>query len=99
MSKTVNEIAEEAMPGWRVVKANRTPRKAVPKAQLGTPDLAELRRRYLGETPAISEGFVPASSMADDDTEYVEMEPQGVSASGKRRVVIISKGKAVAIQG
>lgn len=100
MTKSVKEIAEEVMPGWTVVtRAERTPASSVPRAQFRTPDLAELRRRYLGETASLDEGFVPASSLDDDDTEYVEMEPSGPNPQGRRRIVIVSGGKAVAVQG
>lgn len=100
MTKTVKEIAEEALPGWKVVRgADRSPKQPRPRAQYGTPDLADLRKRYLGDDVSAGGGFVPASALTQDDTEFVEMEPSSPNASGHRRVVIISQGKAVAVQG
>lgn len=103
MTKTADEIAEAANPGWKVVpreqRAKRSNAPAV-RARLGTPDLSDLRRRYLGDVAATAhDGFLSASSLSEDNTEYVEMMPQGAGASSQRRTVIISNGKAVAIQG
>lgn len=100
MTKTIDEIAREALPGWEVVKGNaRSPKPVRVQAQYGSPDLAELRRRYLGDVAAADLGFVSASSLGQDDTEFVEMTPTGPNGEGQRRVVIISGGKAVAVQG
>lgn len=100
MSRTVKEIAEEALPGWKVVRgADRSAKQARPKAQYVTPDLVDLRKRYLGDDAVQNGGLVSASGVNQDDTEYVEMEPSGPNAHGHRRVVIISNGKAVAVQG
>ncbi len=101
MSKTINEIAEEALPGWRAVKVQKREHGTKPRAQVGTPNLVDLRRRYLGdEAASSSEGFQSASHMEESSTEYVEMVPKGADeAAQRRRVVIISKGRAVAVQG
>ncbi|TCM34318.1 hypothetical protein [Novosphingobium sp. ST904] len=100
MSKTVKEIAEEALPGWKVVA--RGERSAVSprvKAQYVTPDIAELRKRYLGDESSPQAGLVPASVLNSEDTEFVEMQPSGSASKDRRRVVIIAGGKAVAVQG
>lgn len=101
MAKTVYEIAEEALPGWRVVRGEKPiSQERKPRAQFGTADLAELRRRYLGETTAGSEGFQPASSLSqNEDVDYIVMEPGGANPGERRRVVVVSNGKAVAVQG
>lgn len=103
MTKTTEEIAEAANPGWKVVprkeRAERTNAPEV-RTRVGTPDLSDLRRRYLGDAAAAAhDGFQSASSLSEDDTEYVEMMPQGAGPGSPRRTVIISNGKAVAIQG
>ncbi len=103
MTKTTDEIAEAANPGWTVVSRDqRVKRTRAPevRARVGTPDLSDLRRRYLGDAAAAAhDGFKSASSLSEDDTEYVEMMPQGAGPGSQRRTVIISNGKAVAIQG
>jgi hypothetical protein len=100
MDRSANKIAEEALPGWKVIKGrNRQKVSRAGRASLATPDLAELRMRYLGENANVGEGFAPASSLTGDDTEYVVMEPIDPSATEQRRVVVVSNGRAVAIQG
>jgi hypothetical protein len=100
MTRSIDEIAQEALPGWQVVKgAERSPKQGRPNAQFGSPDLVGLRRRYLGEAAAADLGFASASNMTAGDTEFVEMVPPGPNKEGERRVVIITNGKAVAIQG
>jgi hypothetical protein len=101
MSKSIKEIAEEALPGWRVAKPEKRERAAKPRAQVSTPSLKDLRRRYLGEEAAAAhEGFQSASHIEAGSAEYVEMVPKGAEdATQRRRVVIVSKGRAVAIQG
>ncbi len=98
MTKTSTEVAQDALPGWKVVRGRKEKVSRADRAQGGTPDLSELRRRYLGEASVATDVFASASSLGEDDTEYVVMEPEG-SASDQRRVVIVSRGRAVAIQG
>lgn len=97
MTKTAQEIAEEALPGWRAEKSRRSP-ASMPDVDGGTPDIATLRRKYLGEAAGDQVGLVPASGYRDDDTEYVVLHPVDGDASSSR-VVVVSRGRAIAIQG
>ena len=98
MTKTSTEIAQEALPGWKVVRGPKDKVSRADLAQGSTPDLAELRQRYLGDAAATADAFASASSLGEDESEYVVMEPADASG-GQRRVVVVSRGRAVAIQG
>lgn len=97
MTKTAQEIAEEALPGWKAENGPRRTRKSS-SADAGTPDIAALRRKYLGEQAADQVGLAPASGYRDDDTEYVVLH-RSDDRSGSSRVVVVSGGRAIAIQG
>ena len=97
MTRTPYEVAEEALPGWTPVRKRERVSRAK-SAEVGTPDLAELRRRYLGEDTAAGDDLAPASTIVDEDTEYVVMEREG-AAGPQRRIVVVSRGRAVAVQG
>lgn len=74
-AKAAITIAEKAMPGWKAVNDEELLRPAdadtPPDAVL--PPLAELRRKYLGDTAAAMDA--PAEDAAtEDDTEVVTMQ-------------------------
>lgn len=99
MDKSPTEIALETLPGWEVVKGRE--RKKVTRskrATLKTPDVANLHMLYLGRPAPGDDGFAPASQLDDETTEYIVMKPTA-GESRERRVVVISHGRAVAIQG
>ncbi len=89
--KTAEQIAEDAFPEWSVVpEAERSPQMARPVAQYGTPDVADLRKRY---------GIGDDDEILGHDAAFVEMELTPGKGQEDRRVVIVSQGKVVAVQG
>lgn len=97
MPETPRQIAKRVLPGWKVVKTSKAP-KAVGPADVSTPSLTALRKAYGLERAKIKEGFASASA-EDADTEFVVMEPPSDNDHVGRKVVVVSKGKAVAVQG
>lgn len=97
MPDTPRQIASRLLPGWKVVRTRKTEQKAAP-ADAQTPGLETLRSAYGIEGAKVTEGFASASS-SDSDTEFVIMEPPAGQESVGRKVVVVSNGKAVAVQG
>jgi hypothetical protein len=97
MPDTPRQIASRLLPGWKVVRTKKTPRGAA-AADSQTPGLETLRAAYGLKAAKVTEGLASASS-SDSDTEFVIMEPPAGQESVGRKVVVISNGKAVAVQG
>lgn len=99
MPKSPYEIAEAAMPGWKIVRTRQPRRKPRPGVDAGTPDLVDLKRRFLGIEPSQTDGLVAASTIVDDDTEYVVMERIKPGEKPRQKKVVVAHGKAIAVQG
>lgn len=105
-------LVEEQLPNFRFVErvtADSPAQRAV--ADAVTPDLATLRRKFLGQdSPATktrtrsSRSAVESEAVADSDenADIVLVEPKNASSrdrSAGAKAVVISKGKIVGMQG
>ena len=100
--KTARQIIKEQMPKFRVVKKGAAADAAArAKPDAVSPDLAALRRKYLGESPDHASAS-DAEAAPDDDGEILVVEHK--AAEGRRRGagpkgVVVSKGKISGVQG
>ena len=99
--KTARQIIKEQMPNFRVVRKGAATEDApTAKPDAVGPDLAALRRKYLGE--AVDAAPPPDAAARDDGGEIVIVEPN--DDRGRRRgagpkAVVVSKGKVSGVQG
>ena len=98
MAKNPRDVAKQALPGWKVVRAKKDA-GAAGAADVRAPSLSALRKAYgMKSSSKVPDGLAAASS-GTGDTEYVVMEPPASEASVGRKVVVVSNGKAIAVQG
>lgn len=98
MAKNPREVARQALPGWKVVRAGKGLAVAA-AADVRAPALSVLRKAYgMKSSSKVPDGLAAASS-GTGETEYVLMEPPAGEAAVGRKVVIVSNGKAIAVQG
>jgi hypothetical protein len=106
--KQIDQIVKRDMPGHRVVRHAKAEdsRKARVKPDEGTPDMAALRRKYLGEgngnfaseaTGADSQPGAEDAVSSDDDVEdeMVTLEPVLRPGAGDN----VAQAKVVVISG
>jgi hypothetical protein len=98
MAKSPREVAKQALPGWKVVRA----RKNTPVAtgvDVRAPSLSALRKAYgMKSSSKVPDGLAAAST-GTGETEYVVMEPPAGETAVGQKVVVVSNGKAIAVQG
>lgn len=100
--KELDRILKKQAPGYRVAQgrpaAIDSPRRRAP-AQAGTPDLAELKKRYgnksVGAMDAARKTPKPKAVRPEDDDEVVLLEPSNSRDSLSRA----SRPKAVIVSG
>ena len=105
--KSVRQIVEEQMPNFRVVEPipeEDSSRRVAP--EVVTPDLASLRRKFLGEDRRRGRDAAPAAATAergdDCESEIVLVEPKNANIRHRgagAKAVVIANGKIVGMQG
>lgn len=97
MAKSPNEVARQALPGWKVVRGKKATPAAAPDVR--APSLTALRKAYgMKSGGRVPDGLAAASSGLGE-TEYVVMDPPEGQGGVGRKVVVVSNGKAIAVQG
>ncbi len=97
MAETPRQIAKRILPGWKVVRTGKADR-AEAGSDTQTPSLDVLRQAYDLKPTRVGEGFAAASG-AGDEAEFVVMEPPADQQRVGRKVVVVSNGRAIAVQG
>jgi hypothetical protein len=98
MAKNPREAAKQVLPGWKVVRSSKS-QPEVPAADARAPSLGVMRRAYgLKTRGKVPDGLAAASS-GQGETEYVVMEPPAGDQAVGRKVVVVTNGKAIAVQG
>lgn len=106
--KSVRQIVEEQMPNFRVVETlseEDSRRRVAP--EVVTPDLASLRRKFLGEDRRRSRDLSAAAAATferedDCESEIVLVEPKNTNIRHRGagpKAVVIANGKIVGMQG
>lgn len=109
--KPVRQIVEEQMPNFRVVESlseEDSRRRVAP--EVVTPDLASLRRKFLGEDrrrgrDARDLGAAAVTTLEredDGESEIVLVEPKNANVRHRGagpKAVVIANGKIVGMQG
>lgn len=103
--KSVRQIVEEQMPNFRVVESlpeEDSRRRVAP--EVVTPDLASLRRKFLGEDRRRGRDVAGATVVREDDSEseIVLVEPKNANIRHRgagAKAVVIANGKIVGMQG
>ena len=106
--KSVRQIVEEQMPNFRVVETlseEDSRRRVAP--EVVTPDLASLRRKFLGEDRRRSRDLSAAAAATleredDCESEIVLVEPKNANIRHRGagpKAVVIANGKIVGMQG
>ena|SRR4028119_2479583 len=102
--KSVRQIVEEQMPNFRVVESlpeEDSRRRVAP--EVVTPDLASLRRKFLGEDRRRGRDVAAAAVREDDgESEIVLVEPKNANIRHRgagAKAVVIANGKIVGMQG
>jgi hypothetical protein len=103
----LRKIIEKEMPNYRLVEKLESPaRSAV--ADAVTPDLATLRRKFLGQDAAAASPTRRARAAAaeepqtDENDAIVLVEPKSSNPRDRGagpKAVVISKGKIIGMQG
>ncbi len=104
-SKTAREIVEEQMPNFKVVEPGRgidAVRRADTDAT--TPDLAALRKKYLGENAgAVSHNSTDAADADGGEASgIVLVKPKAATAQDRGvgpKAVVVSRGRITGKQG
>jgi hypothetical protein len=107
--KVYRELVEKQLPNFRFVEP-MTPDSPASRAVADsvTPDLATLRRKFLGQDAANrTRGQLDAATTENvqpenSDAEIVRVEPKNASSWGRgagAKAVVISKGKIIGMQG
>lgn len=108
MAKTPEQIAEQVMPGWHAVSEGPTSGPSATPARdydTRTPNLGAMRRKY--KSVGLADGartkpaeFVAAGPAEPPAVHAVILEPNRRSRGRtRRRVVIVSNGVPIAVQG
>lgn len=108
--KPIRQIVEEQMPNFRVVEPiseEDSRRRVAP--EVVTPDLASLRRKFLGEDRRRGRDLSVAAAAAatleredDCESEIVLVEPKNTNVRHRGagpKAVVIANGKIVGMQG
>ncbi len=106
--KVFRELVEKQLPNFRFVEP-MAPDSSMSKAVADsvTPDLATLRRKFLGQdagtrTRGVRETAAESAQPDTGDAEIVRVEPRNASPWGRgagAKAVVISKGKIIGMQG
>ena len=97
MAKSPREVARQALPGWKIVRSQKSVPAVAPDVR--APSLTALRKAYgMKSGGKVPDGLAAASS-GQGETEYVVMEPPSGQAEVGRKVVVVSNGRAIAVQG
>lgn len=105
--KAIRQIVEEQMPNFRVVEPiseEDSRRRVAP--EVVTPDLASLRRKFLGEDRRRGRDLSAAATTLeredDCESEIVLVEPKNTNVRHRGagpKAVVIANGKIVGMQG
>jgi hypothetical protein len=103
--KSVRQIVEEQVPNFRVVEPlseEDSHRRIAP--ELVTPDLASLRRKFLGEDRRRGRDAAAATVVREGgcESEIVLVEPKNANIRHRgagAKAVVIANGKIVGMQG
>ncbi len=107
--RVYRELVEKQLPNFRFVETmapDSPASRAV--ADSGTPDLATLRRKFLGQDATTRTRGARGSANTETDqpdtgdAEIVRVEPRNASPWGRgagAKAVVISKGKIIGMQG
>jgi hypothetical protein len=98
MDKTPSEIAEQILPGWKAVRTGGASDTHV-DADAQTPSLDALRKAYGITVTKRMEGLVSASGAEEEEAAFVVLEPPAGEPRVGRKVVVVSNGRAIAVQG
>ena len=99
MPKSLYDIAEEAMPGWRAVRRDDVCSQTEPQSQVRTPDTLDLRTNPPAD-PALPGGKnSPEMPVSGEQSGFIEMDLNSKKYGPMRRVVVVSNGKVIAVQG
>jgi hypothetical protein len=91
-------IVKKYLPGYKIVSEAEEASTSMDdtsgkEADAGTPDLEALKRKYFGDTGAVSDAV--AADSANDDDEIVQVEPEKRSNALDRG----SRAKSIVISG
>jgi hypothetical protein len=85
-------IVQRDLPGYEVVDSHSTVHDAAHvQADQATPDIDDLRRKFLGERAAMAPAGDAASAereTAGDDDELVVVKPEGAGLAPAKRVIV-----------
>ena len=96
---TPESVAEKAKPNWKAIEQGISDRAAKSKPEASSPELDQLRRKYLGEN-AVADASRTKSKSNKSDTKIVVMEEKNPSdVKVGRKAVVVEKGKVIAEQG
>lgn len=92
--------AEKAKPNWRAIPRVVSESERKSEADVSSPELATLRRKYLGEVAAADSSAGKAKQQKKSDLQMVVLEEKNASDTRVgRKVVLVQKNKIVGEQG
>lgn len=89
-------VAIAAMPGWKIAPDPHDTGRVKPLT-FGPPcrDLEEMKAKYFSEKPASP----PKRNDEEKDTHFIPMTPKSYSGPNLIKMVLVSNGKVIGVQG
>jgi hypothetical protein len=98
---TAEQAAEKAYPNWKAIKPVVSDKKLAAESDETTPELEQLKRKYLGDAAAQDSKTLQKPKGKAKDLKMVVMESKTPSdtRAGRKTVLVDEEGEIIGEQG